>query len=130
MAQEIETLNEGMQSDERYRSLTELLRLYGLSASFLPERGRLPGRLRFYAGYLDLLDCLRSTLRHSGRSERVSLARKELTDAVWAASGKSHSANLALLLNAAYQAVGLDLDVDPKALDMHRSRRLSQNHLK
>jgi hypothetical protein len=138
MAEEIESLERKLLSNQFHALVSELLPLFltkksvadfstrnGIELEDRQEQvsrlGKLPQSMRAYAD--DLATRLKVVARCAQMGEPLNRVMPlGLARTVEACTGKPHWDEIARLLTASYQAVGCDLEADPKALAMLRSR--------
>lgn len=133
LAEEIERLNEAIQSDGIYRAAHELLPVAAKAVGASPDSMRaelhkldeLPALLRSYADSIAVID--RLVVHYAPKAPgRVQAVELKLAEAARKHTGKPHFEEVSSLLTAAYSAVGCEESVDMKALQMRHSRRASR----
>jgi hypothetical protein len=92
----------------------------------IPKLAQLPGLLRFYAEYVEVVCKL--TAHHASKALTFldGAMRLELIQTVKQATGKPHFEEIATLLTAANHALRLNKIIDPRNLREQYSRRSSQ----
>ena len=88
----------------------------------LPNLADLPNLLRLYADYVEALSKITAFYGSKGGKLLGRNMPHELVAFVEVSTGEPQWDKVTTLLNASYQAVGCDLEVDSKALGMQRTR--------
>jgi hypothetical protein len=91
----------------------------------LSKLAELPKLLRLYADYIEAVDRLVAHHAPKGASLLKAMMPIELVEVVMKLTGKPHTQDIATLLEAAYYAVGINEDVDPRNLKTLYRRRVS-----
>ena len=95
----------------------------------LPKLDELPGLLRFYADYIEMVCKLTARGASRGTVTLRAMMPLELFETIQkkTVTSKPRWDDIATLLQAAYSAVGIRETVDPKALQMQYRRWTSHN---
>jgi hypothetical protein len=131
LAQQIEHINEAIQSDGVYRAAREWLPEIAKATDAgspdairaeLQRADELPKLLRSYADSISIVD--RLVAHYAPKAPgRIHAIQPKLTEAARKLTRKPNYEEVSTLLTAAYEAVGSDEIVDAKALGMQHKRR-------